>query len=351
MLVCCSFVCLKYFLFETADFGANAEGCIHVLVMHHFKTYQNNCRFQNITVTNTNFIVSDRTKGLYIDSDSHSRRDFVRVVGNTFTSSDRQCLYIINARQMWLEENTFSSIADTAVSITQNSPQTVMIRSNTFQQSVRALYLNLRYSAPNDALTIVNNRFVDHTGGPVVQLQFSSYKATSDIRDNIFQNNTGNGAVMVYVSNSDATSTESVSVIDNIFDNPSAAYDLKVNIPYSEGHTMYAVRNWWGGQSTSHVQNRIFDHSSDSSKAKVEYEPYRLTRETNSLSQTSSGFVRDNGTIGGIVKEETVLEKRDTKYIVEEDIVVPRGVTLTIEAGVVLVFRRGGITVDGKSTH
>ncbi|KAI0216742.1 hypothetical protein LSAT2_031293 [Lamellibrachia satsuma] len=252
---------------------------------------------------------------------------------------------------MWLEENTFSSIADTAVSITQNSPQTVMIRNNTFQQSVRALSLNLRYSAPNDALTIVNNRFVDHTGGPVVQLQFSSYKATSDIRDNIFQNNTGDGAVMVYIINNDATSTESVSVVDNVFDNPSSAYDLKVNIPYSEGHTMYAVRNWWGGQSTSHVQNRIFDHSFDSTKAKVEYEPYRLTREMNSLSQAANGFVRDNGTIGGIVEEDTVLEKRDTLYVVEEDIVVPRGVTLTIEAGVVLLFLRGGITVDGKSTH
>ena len=185
----------------------------------------------------------------------------------------------------------------------------------------------------------------------MIQLQFSSYKATSDIRDNIFQNNTGEDAAMIYVDNSNAISTESVSVVDNVFDNPSAAYDLKVNIPYSEGHTMYAVRNWWGGQSTSHVQHRIFDHSSDSSKAKVEYDPYRLTRETNTPSP-ASGFFRDGGAIGGIVGDEDfILKKRDTSYVVEEDIVVPRGVTLTIEAGVVLLFLRGGITVDGKSAH
>ena len=322
--------------------------CVSCLVS---KLTYNTCRFQNITVTNTNFIFSDSTQGLYIDSNRHAQIDFVRLTGNTFKSSKRQCLYIENTRRTWLEKNTFSSIADTAVFITQKSPQTVMIGSNTFQQSVRALYLNLRYAAPNDALTIVNNRFVDHTGGPVVQLHFSSYKATSDIRNNIFQNNTGDGAAMIYVVNNNAISTESVSVVDNVFDNPSAAYDLIVNIPYSEGHTMYAVRNWWGGQSTSHVQNRIFDHAFDSTKAKVVYDPYRLTRETNTPSQ-ASGFFRDGGAIGGIMgAEDMILKKRDTSYIVEEDIVVPGGVTLTIEAGVVLLFLRGGITVDGKSTH
>ena len=298
-------------------------------------------------VTGTTFSFSGSTKGLYINCQASSLDGFVKIDGNTFNSSQQQCLSIRTTRRLWLEGNTFTSTAATAVDISQSNPEMIMVRNNTFQRSARALLVQLYYSAPNDALTILNNRFLDHTSGPVVQLQFSSYPATSDVRGNVFRNNTGVDAAMVYVDNSAAA--EKVAVADNFFDNPSAAYDVKVNIPHSEGHTMYAVRNWWGGRSISHVQSRIYDHFSDSSKAQVQYEPYRLSRETNDLSQAASGFIRGNGTtIGGTVKQDTVLAKKDTSYIVEEDIVVPPGVTLTVEAGVVLLFLRGGITVEGK---
>ena len=298
-------------------------------------------------VTGTTFTFSGLTNGLFIDFQTSGLDGYVLMVGNTFNSSQQQCLSIRTTRRLWLEGNTFTSTATTAVDISQVNPDAIRIINNTFQRSARALLVQLYDSAPNDALTIVNNRFFDHTSGPVVQLQFSSYPATSDVRGNVFRNNTGDDAAMVYVDNSAAA--ENVAVIDNFFENPSAAYDVKVNIPHSEGHTMYAVRNWWGGRSISHVQSRIYDHVSDSSKAQVQYEPYRLSRETNDLSQAVSGFIRGNGTtIGGTVKQDTVLAKKDTNYIVEEDIVVPPGVTLTIEAGVVLLFRRGGITVEGK---
>ena len=276
-------------------------------------------------------------------------------MGNTFTVH-QQCLKIDETRQMWIENNTFSSTSplssdDTAVYIATRTLQALTISNNTFRDFSKALSVDLHNVAPNDALTIIDNRFFDHTAGPVVQLEFSNYKATSCIAGNVFRNNTGNDASMLYVINDAPTSTEAVTVVDNFFDNPSAAYDVKVMIPYLEGHAMYAVRNWWGGASSSHVRSRIFDHAYDSTTATVQFEPYRLTKETNSLSQTENGFVRDNGIIGGVVKEDTILEKKQTSYFVEDGIVVPAGVTLTIEAGVSLLFRRGGITVGGMRTH
>ena len=252
---------------------------------------------------------------------------------------------------MWIEVNTFTSTTDTAVHIAQWTLDALTIRNNTFRDSAKALSINLHNVAPNDALVIIDNRFLDHTAGPVVQLEFSNYKATSYVRGNVFQNNTGNDASVLYVINDVGTSTEAVAVVDNYFDNPSAAYDVKVKIPYTEGHAMYAVRNWWGGASSSHVRSRIFDYASDSTTATVQFEPYRLTKETDSLSQTENGFVRDNGIIGGIVEEDTVLVKKQTSYVVEDDIVVPAGVSLIIEAGVSLLFRRGGITVEGTRIH
>ena len=309
-----------------------------------------NCHFQHITVTDTSFVGPKGTRGMYVNSHSHEPSDFVHVLGNTFEISGYYCLRLDNTRTLLLEANTFTSTSQTAVYMRQTSPDMISIRNNVFQQSLRAIYLELRSgSVNNDALTMENNTFVGHTDGPVVELRFSSYKATSDIRGNTFVNNTGNAATMLYIFNNLGTSVKSTSVVDNYFDNPSSGYDLKVDIPYSDEHAMYAIRNWWGGNSLIHVQSRIFDHSSDSSKAVVQYEPYRMANDTNSLSEKTSGFFRGNGTIGGIVDKDIIIRKWPViMYNVEEDIIVERGATLTIEAGVVLVFIRGGITVEGR---
>ena len=295
-------------------------------------------------MTKTSFVGPDETRGLRINSNSHGQSDFVHVVGNKFENG----VNIFNTRTILLERNRFSSVYYSAVYISQSSPELITIRNNVFHNSMRAIIVELLAgSVNNDALTIVNNQFVNHTVGPVVEVRFSSYNATSDIRGNTFENNTATS--MVYIANNDASSAEATSVIDNFFDNPSSPYDLKLNIPYSEGHAMYAVRNWWGGHSILHVQSRIYDHSSDSSKAVVQYEPYRLTSDSNTLSEKTSGFFRGNGTIGGVVNEDITLRKEPVIiYNVEEDIIVERGATLTIEAGIVLIFRRGGITVEGR---
>ena len=310
-------------------------------------TIYNYYRFQySITVTNTSFVGG----GMVVNSYSKGQSNFVRIVGNTFENSGYYCLYLAYTRTLLLEGNTFTSTSHTAVYMRHTSPDMISIRNNVFQKSLRAICLDLRSgSLNNDALTMENNLFVGHTDGPVVELRISSYKATSDIRGNTFVNNTGNAATMLYIVNNLGTSVESTYVVDNFFENPSSAYDLKLDIPYSDKHAMFAVRNWWGGNSLTHVQSRIFDHSSDSSKAVVQYEPYRVTSDTNALSEKTSGFFRGNGTIGGVVNEDIILRKGPVIiYSVEEDIIVERGATLTIEAGVVLIFRRGGITIEGR---
>ena len=308
------------------------------------------CHFQHITVTETRFVGPKGTGGMYINSYSTGQSDFVHVLGNTFENSGYYCLRVEKTRTLLLEANTFTSTSQTAVHMRQTSPDMISIRNNVFQQSLRAIYLELRSgSVNNDALTMENNIFVGNTDGPVVDLRFYSYKATSDIRGNTFVNNTGNAATILYIVNNRGTSVKSTSVVDNYFDNPSSGYDLKVDIPNSDEHAMYAIRNWWGSNSLIHVQSRIFDHSSDSSKAVVQYEPYRMTSDTNSLSEKTSGFFRSNVTIGGIVNKDIIIGKGPVIiYNVEEDIIVERGATLTIEAGVVLIFLRGGITVEGS---
>ena len=285
---------------------------------------------------------------MLINSNRYGGKDFVRVVENIFQSSFRECFRIDNIRRLQLEGNVFSSTGQTAVYIYQTSPEIILIQNNTFQQSPRALFISLRNAGQNDALMIVKNYFFDHSDGPVVKLDFASYKVTAEIYGNNFTNNKGHDASMLYIKNNDATSAENVAVLDNLFDNPSAAYDLRVDIPYSEGHVTYAMRNWWGGEFLSHVRSRIYDFGTDSKVAKVAFEPYRVSRETTTLSDTTSGFFLDDTTIGGTVTEDTTLKKTDRPYLVVDDIFIPSALTLTVEAGVVLMFQRSGITVEGN---
>ena len=52
-------------------------------------------------------------------------------------------------------------------------------------------------------------------------------------------------------------------------------------------------------------------------------------------------------TVGGQQKKDTFIRKTDAPHVISDDIVVPAGVTLTIEAGVQLNFKDAGIFVEG----
>ena len=52
-------------------------------------------------------------------------------------------------------------------------------------------------------------------------------------------------------------------------------------------------------------------------------------------------------TVGGQLQKETFIRKTDAPHVISDDIVVPAGVTLTIEAGAKLNFKDAGIVVEG----
>ena len=81
----------------------------------------------------------------------------------------------------------------------------------------------------------------------------------------------------------------------------------------------------------------------------MDFEPYLPSPDFTAISiKGDSGFFKQNQEIGGVVSQDTIIPYSASAYIVTEDIIIPFGVTLSVEPGVVLNFLGGGITVHGN---
>ena len=244
---------------------------------------------------------------------------------------------------LYVDNNNFMCDTTNCLDIILFLPEALVISNNAFSLSGNQLSLSvsLRAYGKNDAIDVKDNVFVNSTGDHVVKIAAQSYKGTITVHDNLFVNNSAGTTMLL-------DSGYATSVTSNKFDNPLAEYEVKVTADYSESSVVYATQNWWGSGRYSDIISRIYDHSVDSSVARVAFQPYRIARNLNTLSRSSSEFFRGAMVIGGMVKQDTSLQKTDTPYVVVDDITIPIGVTLTVEAGTEIQFKRGGIIVEGK---
>ena len=272
----------------------------------------------------------------------HYRTDVntrVTICNSTFMNGRMRLVY---GTSLYVDNNNFMCDTTNCLGINMLSPEALVISNNAFSLSGNQLSVYLRGYGKNDAIDVKDNVFVNNTGYYVVRIiAAQSYKGTITVHDNLFLNNAAGTTMLL-------DSGYSASVTRNKFDNPLAEYEVKVTAAYSESSVVYATQNWWGSGRYSDVINRIYDHSVDSSVARVAFQPYRIARNLTTLSRSSSDFFRGSMVIGGMVKQDTSLQKTDTPYVVVDDITIPIGVTLTVEAGTEIKFMQGGIIVEGK---
>ncbi|KAI0217532.1 hypothetical protein LSAT2_030698 [Lamellibrachia satsuma] len=265
------------------------------------------------------------------------------VSNNMFERSrrgDLQCIFVQGVTSLNVEGNTFSHHTSQWLDIRTSSPDALRLRNNTFVDTKNPLVISLSGIGRNDAVDIEDNVFKDNNGDYVVKIAASSYKGTVIVHDNRFWNNSA-GTTMLLGSG------YMTSLTRNMFDNPLAQYDVKVTAVYSASSVIYATQNWWGYGQYSDVTSRIYDHSIDSSVARVVFQPYLTARNLTALSRSTRGFFRGSRVIGGKIKQDIYLRKMDKPYVVVDDITIPVGVSLTIEAGTQLKFQQGGIIVEG----
>ena len=239
-----------------------------------------------------------------------------------------------------LENCRLYCVAGLAAQFRLAAPQSLSIKDNFFFDSLGALSILISGKGRNDAMSISGNKFLKMITKPTIHLSLKTYASTSEIRNNSFVNSTAT-AILI-------DSSYAVSVLDNFFDNL-GEFDLKVTSLFEESRILYAERNWWGSSDFGSVSKRIFDNSKQSTLIKVDFLPFLTGRNLSMLSKPDDGFYRGDTKIGGTLTQDIVLTKRVNPYIVVQDIIIPRGLSLTIEAGTQVSFQQGGISIAGRN--
>ena len=280
-------------------------------------------------------------KGLYIHGRHICYTSVINIENNTFTYNEQIGLdidlYVEKTPEVTVSGNHFYGGTAFAMSLRAHQPVHLKITRNTFDKGMQGIYLLLKsFNGTNDALNIENNAFQNFESWRkdrnVIRMLTSLYTPTSLINDNSFINNTLHSVIYI-------EGTASVSVLDNIFDNPGSTYDLEIFTARQGGDTMYAKRNWWGSDVRFEIGRRIYDHNDDDALVAVDFEPFRTTPDGDSFSSFARSLVRGDGVIGGEITENTLLRAGESPFTAVESIVVPRGLQLIIEAGTVIDFQ------------
>jgi len=293
---------------------------------------------QIITVSNSHVDAS-----IYFYTSHARENNSVILSGNTFveTTPNQQYIQTHHVAYVFIKGNTFTNYTYPLLDIRMTSVRTLLITNNMFVSSKNPLTLRVSGDGRNEAVEIKDNVFIDNNGDYVLKLIASAYKATVTVHDNRFWNNSADTTALL-------DSGYAASLTRNMFDNPLARCDVKVTAAYSASSVVYATQNWWGSGRYSDVTSRIYDHSVESSLARVVFQPYLTARNLSALSRSATGFFRGPTTIGGTISQDTYLKKLDTPYVVVDDITIPVGVSLTVEAGTHIKFLQGGVVVEGN---
>lgn len=284
---------------------------------------------------NNNSFQSSYQRGIRIGSNSNilkvKRDKTVSVTNNTFRSNNRA-----------LQFKPYKSVVNTIVS------------KNLFEEN-DIFAIDFEYSGNTDhGITIKENEFINNSNGDVLQL----YTAQEVyIVDNVFQNNSiktrhsrGNVEAVIAFKH---VYTGSMIFKNNSFDNPGSKYQLSTWLQNNEKLSYIDVSyNSWGSSNSSVIFHGMFDFTKRYTlRHQFQYLPFYISPD---MTKTSDEIYHNDpiyspGIIGGHVLNDLTLRNTDYDYLVKDDLNIHPNATLTIEAGVTVVFEKSvGIFVQGQ---
>jgi hypothetical protein len=277
----------------------------------------------------------------------HGNVDNIEITNNTFVSNQKcfnPTLAKFDFKSLKITKNIFQDnhAADGVIRLSQprSVKSTVEILQNTFEKNTGKV---ISFTSPNikSTVEILQNTFEKNTG-TVISCMSPNIKSTVEILQNTFENNTG--TVISFKS-------PNINIYKNFFDNENADYTLKVvpNTINYVGSIINASLNYWGTTDLNRISRQIYDHDYDESLLDVTFRPYLGSRNYSDIRNAENAFLSTSGEIGGSVNGEIKLTADDSPYLVASNIVVEEEDVLTLEGGVVLLFKEGlGIDVYGE---
>ena len=269
----------------------------------------------NTTISNT--ILHDCDYGASLEFAEHSS---VRLQNVTVERSSRRGLHIATSQSfVYLSDSTFRDNDNAIVISTQNDDGSSECNAS-----------------------FVNNEFTGNSGENVVDINTD---IDFIIENNTFVDNTATVTVAYYSAN-----RGNLRMARNVFENPEAEYDLT----WSSACVYCVVDarfNWWGTANITAIPRRILDFFLDMSLDEVLLSPVLSSSSIESaysVELTSRDFKMDEHTIGGRVKENTIIEVGGNTRQVQYTIHVPAGIKLVLHLNSPLSFAANtGIYVEG----
>ncbi|CAC5421096.1 unnamed protein product [Mytilus coruscus] len=239
-----------------------------------------------------------------------------------------------------LTNNRFENIDSTAIE-THGQLKDIVIQKNYFVGNGECIKLSIA-DFDFSSLTIYQNVFSNNTADGIVKLlQPRSGNSTINLVKNIFENN--QDIVISFTS-------PYINIYQNFFENKDSAYNLKVESDTNSytGRVVNASQNYWGTNDVNVIEKRIYDNNYDNTLFEITFRPYLGSQNYSDIQNEEAAFISSNGDIGGIVSANFTLTKGSSPYVVVSNIVVKENAVLTLEAGVVLLFKEDlSITVYG----
>jgi hypothetical protein len=181
---------------------------------------------------------------------------------------------------------------------------------------------------------IVRNQFHNNTGSQLIYIN-----ARGDSCDFKYNNFTSN-KVHNNPSSSTLSWTGNLVIQYNLFDNPDIQFEVIVLNPWdSPADLRY---NWWGSSDKGFVEQSIWDFYDDRTLSLANYSPYLLEPSFTgalSLNDTQMWFINDHNWLRGNVLNDFTLLANQTYYL-NGTVYIPKGITLTIEPGVIFLCER-----------
>jgi len=206
----------------------------------------------------------------------------------------------------------------------------------TIQYAVIALHLDNSSPALLTNITASNNGYgfyLDNNSSPTITQSTASTNGTAGfylgaaspiITYSKAINNSGDG---IQISGSASNPNPTVNR-SSLYGN--GGLDVSVSGTFTNPNALLNFKeNWWGTTATNVINNHIYDHDNNVSLPYVDYIPF--------LDGEGGNPVLGNY-VGGTLTQNTTWSPSANPFIVYQNLTIPSGITLTIEAGVLVKF-------------
>jgi hypothetical protein len=218
-----------------------------------------------------------------------------------------------------------------------------VIEGNTFEEC-RNVWSILSFCSSCDNGRLLRNAFVNnHVINSVITCIHKSVSTTTQqFVDNVIINNTANSVpgLQAYSAALKMKWTSTIEAHDNMFSNPNLTYEVVNHQPTINSSTRIDfLDNFWGTEDEVAINSRVVDGSDAGWSPLIQRLP-----DPNSVQSFDT-----SGPLHGRLDKSLTLRRQTDPYTVSGDVIVPAGVTLTLEPGVTVALERtASLFVEGR---